>query len=111
MQRARTTTPGWPPRIAATFVDVPPTSSTIASVTPVYRSAPATDAAGPEYSVRTGAELNPARSVAPPSLRMTITGAPMPAALTPSATNAAVLTAIGRIEALRAAVIVRSSSP
>ena len=44
-----------------------------------------------------GAELNPARSVAPPSLRMTMTGAPMPAACTPCATNAAVLTAIGRM--------------
>ena len=34
--------------VAAMFVDVPPTSITIASVTPVYRSAPATDADGPE---------------------------------------------------------------
>ena len=93
------------------FVDVPPTSRTTASVTPVNRSAPATEADGPEYRVRTGAALNPSRSVAPPSLRMTITGASMPAALTPSATNDAVLTAIGRMDAFKAAVIVRSSSP
>ena len=39
------------------------------------RSAPATEAAGPEYSVRAGAARKPARSVAPPSPRITITGA------------------------------------
>ena len=59
----------------------------------------------------TGAALNPARSVAPPSLRITITGASMPAARTPSATNDAVLMAIGRIDAFSAAVTVRSSRP
>ena len=41
----------------------------------VERNAPATEAAGPEYSVRAGARRKPARSVAPPSPRMTITGA------------------------------------
>ena len=61
--------------------------------------------------MRTGAELKPVRSVAPPSLRITITGAVIPAAWTPSATNDAVDTAIGRIEEFNAAVIARSSSP
>src|SRR6476659_2688899 len=93
------------------FVDVPPTSITTASVTPVWRRAPATDADGPEYSVRTGAAAKPARSVAPPSLRITITGAAMPAAATPSATNDAVLIASGRIDAFSAAVTARSSRP
>src|SRR4051812_106758 len=102
---------GRPWRMAAMLVDVPPTSMTTASVMPVYLSAPATDADGPEYSVRTGAALNPARSVAPPSERITITGAVMPAARTPSATKEAVLMASGRIDAFSAAVTVRSSRP
>src|SRR5215468_6372153 len=57
---------GRPSRTAATLVDVPPTSRMTPSVTLAYRSAPATDAAGPEYSVRTGAARKPSRSVAPP---------------------------------------------
>ena len=102
---------GRPPRIAATFVDVPPTSITIG----VGDAGVAQRAGDRRRRSRVqrahGRRLNPARSVAPPSLRMTMTGASMPAASTPSATNDAVLIAIGRIEALRAAVTVRSSSP
>ena len=75
------------------------------------RSAPATDAAGPEYSVSAGARRKPARSVAPPSPRMTMTGAGTPTEATPAWTTSAVRRAIGRIEALRAPVSVRSSSP
>src|SRR5262249_58477533 len=66
---------GRPSRTAATLVDVPPTSTMTPSVKPANRNAPATDAAGPEYRVRTGASRNPARSVAPPSPRITITRA------------------------------------
>ena len=97
--------------IAATFDDVPPTSTMTASPTRSVRSAPATDAAGPEYSVRAGAFWKPARSVAPPSPRMTITGLWMPAAATPASTTRAVSVATGRIEAFNDAVTVRSSRP
>ena len=71
----------------------------------------ATEAAGPEYSVSAGARRNPGRSVAPPSPRMTITGAATPTEATPASTTSAVRRAMGRIEALRAPVSVRSSRP
>src|SRR3954452_24829951 len=63
---------GRPAWIADTFDDVPPTSTITASPMRSDRSAPATDAAGPEYSVRAGALRKPARSVAPPSPRITM---------------------------------------
>ena len=43
---------GRPRLMAATLVDVPPTSTMTPSSMRFDRSAPATDAAGPEYSVR-----------------------------------------------------------
>ena len=64
--------------------------------TGVWRSTPATDAAGPEYSARAGSRRSPAGSVAPPSPRMTMTGASMPAAATPRSTCSSVRTAIGQ---------------
>jgi hypothetical protein len=97
--------------IAATLVEVPPTSTITPSPIRSVRSAPATEAAGPEYSVRAGAARNPLRSVAPPSPRITMTGQVTPAAATPASTTSAVRSAIGRIEALSAAVTVRYSSP
>ena len=102
---------GRPSRIAATFVDVPPTSTITPSVIAPDRRAPATDAAGPEYSVLAGASRKPDRLVAPPSPRMTMTAAEMCASRTPRSTNSAVRTAIGRIEALTAAVTARNSRP
>src|SRR5215218_4929422 len=102
---------GRPERIAATFVDVPPTSTTTAFATRARWSAPATDAAGPEYSVRAGALRKPARLVAPPSPRITMIEPRIPASSTPSSTTPAVRNAIGVIAALSAAVTVRSSSP
>ena len=61
--------------------------------------------------MRAGARRKPARSVAPASPRITITGVWMPAAVTPSPTTSAVRSAIGAIEAFSAAVTARSSSP
>ena len=61
--------------------------------------------------MRAGAVRKPARSVAPPSPRITITGLAMPAAATPASTTSAVRRAMGRIEAFSAAVTARSSRP
>ena len=76
--------------MAATFVDVPPISTTTPSAIWVNRSTPATEAAGPEYSVRAGSRRKPAMSVAPPSPRITMTGLSTPAAATPASTKPAV---------------------
>ena len=61
--------------------------------------------------MRAGARRKPARSVAPPSPRITITGLETPTSATPRSTMSAVRSAIGMIEALIAAVTARSSSP
>src|SRR3954468_21676613 len=77
----------------------------------IVRNTPATDAAGPESNVRAGSRRRPVASIAPPSPRITMTGATTPAARTPSSTCCAVCNAIGRMDALSAAVTVRNSSP
>ena len=102
---------GRPRLMAATLVDVPPTSTMTPSSMRFDRSAPATEAAGPEYSVRAGARRKPARSVAPPSPRITMTGLLDAGTGDPVADDSAVRIAIGRIDALSAAVTARSSRP
>ena len=75
---------GRPSRIAATLVEVPPTSTMTPSVIAADRSAPATDAAGPEYSVLAGASRKPDKLGRPAVAAHHHHGAVMPASRTPS---------------------------
>ncbi len=73
---------GCPPRITPIFVLVPPTSKKMPSDTRRYMSAPATLAAGPDSMVSTGRFCTSVRSITPPSPRMIMSGAAIPAART-----------------------------
>ena len=74
-------------------------------------SAPATLAAGPESMVRTGRFCTSPRSITPPSPRMIMSGAVMPAWRTAPWVSWAVSIILGRMLALITAVRVRMVSP
>ena len=74
-------------------------------------SAPATLAAGPDSMVMTGRRRISRMSITPPSPRMIINGAAMPASRTLASVMLAVSIMRGRIEALITAVRVRVASP
>ena len=73
--------------------------------------APATLAAGPESMVMAGRRRISRMSITPPSPRMTISGAWMPASRTLASVMSAVAIMRGRIEALITAVRVRVVRP
>ena len=92
-------------------VEVPPTSKYSPSETRRCMSAPATLAAGPDSIVMTGRRRISLMSMTPPSPRMIISGAEMPASRTLASVIVAVAIMRGRIEALMTAVRVRVVSP
>jgi len=76
-----------------------------------YMSAPATPAAGPDSSVSMGRCRTSSTVITPPSQRMTMSGAAMPARFTDSSVMVAVRIIFGRMEALMTAVRVRIRRP
>ena len=102
---------GKPRRITEQSALVPPTSMKMPSVTFSCRSAPAIPAAGPESIVRIGRRATSATSMTPPSLRMIISGTPIPARSTAPAVICEVRSMRGKIAALSTAVRVRARKP
>ena len=102
---------GRPCRITEQSALVPPTSMKMPSVTFSCRSAPATPAAGPESIVRIGRRATSRTSMTPPSLRMIMSGTPMPALRAASAVISLVRSMRGKIAALSSAVRVRARRP
>ena len=102
---------GCPRRMTEQSALVPPTSMKMPSVTFSCKSAPAIPAAGPESIVSIGRRATSPTSITPPSLRMIISGTPMPAAATAPAVICDVRTMRGKIAALSAAVRVRARRP
>ena len=100
-----------PFRITPIFVLVPPTSKNTPSETRRYISAPATVAEGPESIVRMGRFRISTTSITPPSPRMIMRGASMPAFRTLASVMFAVSTILGRMPALMTAVRVLVVSP
>ena len=76
-----------------------------------YISAPATLAAGPDSMVTTGRRRISCTSITPPSPRMIISGAAMPASRTLASVMLAVPIIFGRMLALITAVRVRVVRP
>ena len=74
-------------------------------------SAPATLAAGPDSIVTTGRRRISRTSITPPSPRMIMSGAAMPASRTAASVMSAVAIIFGRMLALITAVRVRVVSP
>ncbi len=102
---------GRPWRMTPTFVLVPPTSKKTPSETRRCMSAPATLAAGPESIVRTGRRRISAASMTPPSPRMIMSGAVIPAARMLDSVMSAVSIIFGRMLALMTALRVRTVRP
>ncbi len=102
---------GCPSRITEMSALVPPTSMKMPSETCSCISAPAMPAAGPESIVWIGRRATSSTVMTPPSDRMIISGAVMPACSTDRAVIVAVPTIFGRIAPLRTAVRVRVRSP
>ncbi|WIB36927.1 hypothetical protein DEJ15_08210 [Curtobacterium sp. MCJR17_043] len=100
-----------PRRITEMSVEVPPVSRKSPSLSFSCMSAPATPAAGPDSTVSSGRRRISSRDITPPSHRITMSGAVIPAASMLAWTRSAVANIRGRITALRTAVRVRLLSP
>ena len=93
------------------LVLVPPTSKNTPSETRRYIKAPATVAEGPESMVRIGRLRISTTSITPPSPRMIMSGASIPAFRTLASVMFAVSSILGRMPALMTAVRVRVVRP
>jgi hypothetical protein len=109
MVACRTAT--FPRRTTLMSVEVPPVSRNTPSLTRSCISAPATPAAGPDRTVRSGRRRISSSAITPPSQRITIRGAVTPALVMEASTRSAVASMRGRIAALTTAVRVRLCSP